>query len=273
MNAAEALRGAAERLAGSSDTARLDAELLMAHAAGLSRSDLLLRLRDLEEPEGFAALVDRRAAQEPVSHIVGRRDFWTLTLNVSRHVLTPRPDSETLIEAAVQHYAGGAGPKRVLDLGTGSGALLLAALDQWPDATGLGIDLSAQALAVARGNAKRCGLEERAQFRPGNWCDGITGRFDLILANPPYIATDAVLPRDVYVYEPHLALFSGEDGLDACRDIAAGLAGVMEADALALVEIGYDQGDSASALFVDQGFRVHLRHDLGGQARCLEVRR
>ncbi len=273
MKAAEALRRAAERLVDTSDTARLDAELLMAHAADLSRSDLLLRMHDMEEPEGFAALVERRAAQEPVSHIVGQRDFWTLTLNVSRHVLTPRPDSETLIEAAVRHYAGGPGPTRVLDLGTGSGALLLAALDQWPEAIGLGVDLSAQALAVARGNAKRCGLEERAHFRPGNWCEGITERFDLILANPPYIATDAVLPRDVYVYEPHLALFSGEDGLDACRDIAAGLADVMAPDALALVEIGYDQGDSAAAVFAERGFRVNLHRDLGGQARCLEVKR
>lgn len=273
MKAADALREAAGRLAGSSDTARLDAELLMAHAAGLSRNDLLLRLRDMEAPEGFAALVDRRARQEPVSHIVGTRDFWTLTLAVTADVLTPRPDSETLIEAAVQHYAGGRGPGRVLDLGTGSGALLLAALDQWPEATGLGIDISAQALAVARGNAVRCGLEARAHFRPGNWCEGIAGRFDLILANPPYIASGAVLPRDVVDYEPHLALFSGEDGLDACRDIAGGLADIMAEGALALVEIGYDQGDSAAAVFADRGFLVELRRDLAGQARCLMVRR
>ncbi|MGE4429949.1 MAG: peptide chain release factor N(5)-glutamine methyltransferase [Sphingobium sp.] len=267
-----ALREASERLAATSATARLDAELLMAHAAGLSRGDLLLRLRDIEEPEGFAALVDRRAMQEPVSHIVGTRDFWTLTLAVSPHVLTPRPDSETLLEAAVAHYEGVAGPGRVLDLGTGSGALLLAALDQWPEATGLGIDLSAQALAVARGNAERCGLSGRAQFRPGNWCDGVTERFDLILCNPPYIALGAPLPRDVLAYEPHLALFSGEDGLDDCRILAAGLAGVMAADALALIEIGHDQWDSAASLFAAHGFAVDLRRDLAGHARCLALR-
>jgi len=273
MNAAEALREAARRLGPVSDTARLDAEVLMAHAAGLSRGDLLLRLQDMEAPEGFAALVERRAAHEPVSHIVGTRDFWTLTLAVSPHVLTPRPDSETLIEAAVEHYRGGDGPSRILDLGTGSGALLLAALDQWPGATGLGIDISAQALAVARANAKRCGLEARAELRPGNWCDGIAGRFDLILANPPYISTHAVLPRDVAEHEPHLALFSGEDGLDACRDIAAGLAGLMAPGGIALIEIGYDQGESASALFAAHGFAVELRRDLAGQARCLKLRR
>lgn len=268
-----ALREASERLSAVSDSARLDAEVLMAHAAGLSRGDLLLRLRNMEEPEGFAALVDRRAAREPVSHIVGTRDFWTLTLAVSPHVLTPRPDSETLLEAAVAHYAGTAGPERVLDLGTGSGALLLAALDQWPDATGLGIDISAQALAVAQANAERCGLDGRARFRPGSWCDGVTERFDLILANPPYIAIGASLPHDVLAYEPHLALFSGEDGLDDCRVLAAGLAGVMAPDALALIEIGHDQGDSAASLFTAQGFTVELRRDLAGHARCLVLRR
>lgn len=273
MKAAEALRAAAERLGPVSDTARLDAEVLMAHAAGLSRGELLLRLRDMEAPEGFAVLVERRAAHEPVSHIVGTRDFWTLTLAVSPHVLTPRPDSETLIEAAVGHYAGGEGPSRILDLGIGSGALLLAALDQWPAATGVGVDISAQALAVARANAQRCGLEARAQLRPGNWCDGIAGRFDLILANPPYISTRAQLPRDVIDHEPHLALFSGEDGLDACRDIAAGLAGLMAPDGLALIEIGHDQGDSATALFAAHGFAVELRRDLAGRARCLMLRR
>ncbi|OYW83987.1 MAG: hypothetical protein B7Z20_11705 [Sphingobium sp. 32-64-5] len=196
-----------------------------------------------------------------------------MTLAVSPDVLTPRPDSETLIEVAVAHYAGTAGPGRVLDLGTGSGALLLAALDQWPRATGLGIDLSAPALAVARGNAERCGLERRAQFRPGNWCDGVTERFDLILANPPYIATGAPLPHDVLAYEPHEALFSGEDGLDDCRVLATGLAGVMAPGALALIEIGYDQGDSAASLFAEQGFAVDLHRDLAGHARCLALHR
>ncbi|WP_284278941.1 N5-glutamine methyltransferase family protein, partial [Sphingobium jiangsuense] len=144
---------------------------------------------------------------------------------------------------------------------------------QWPAATGLGVDISAQALAVARANARRCGLEARAQLRPGNWCDGIVERFDLILANPPYISTRAQLPRDVIDHEPHLALFSGEDGLDACRDIAAGLAGLMAPDGLALIEIGHDQGDSATALFAAHGFAVELRRDLAGRARCLMLRR
>lgn len=273
MTAAAALRRAAERLAAVSDTPRLDAELLMAHAAGVSRGDLILRLRDMEEPDGFAALVDRRLRHEPVAHITGTRDFWTLTLAVSRDVLIPRPDSETLIEAAVEHYRSGRGPRAILDLGTGSGALLLAALDQWREARGLGVDISAQALAVARGNARRCGMEARARFRPGNWCDGIAGRFDLILANPPYIATTATLPPDVCEHEPHIALFAGEDGLDAYRDIADGLRRVMDAGAIALIEIGFDQGESVAALFRGKGFTVELKRDLGGRARCLKLKR
>lgn len=269
MNAAEGLREAAQRLAAVSDTPRLDAELLMAHAADLERGDLILRLRDMETPAAFAAFVERRLAHEPVSHILGMRDFWTLTLTVTRDVLTPRPDSETLIEAAVAHFAGRSGPRRILDLGTGSGALLLAALSEYREATGLGIDISEAALQVARGNALRCGLADRATFSRGDWFDGVDERFDLILANPPYISTDAILPRDVAEYEPHLALFAGADGLDVYRILAPQLGARLAPGGVAVIEIGYDQGETAALLFGQTGMRVTLRHDLGGRARCL----
>lgn len=269
--AADALREAAARIAAVSDSPRLDAELLMAHAAGLERGDLILKLRDMAVPEGFAALVERRLAYEPVSHILGTRDFWTLSLAVTPDVLTPRPDSETLIEAGQAHFAGTEGPRHILDLGTGSGALLLAALSEWPQATGLGIDISETALAVARHNAVRCGLDNRAEFRPGNWFDGIEERFDLILANPPYISTDAILPRDVAEHEPHLALFAGPDGLDAYRILAPALSRHLAPGGVAAIEIGFDQGTSAAALFVAQGLAVSVLRDLGGQARCLVI--
>ncbi len=271
MKAADALRAAAARLVAVSDTPRLDAELLMAHAAGLSREELLLRLRNLEEPIGFAALIDRRMAHEPIAQIIGTRDFWTLTLAVTPDVLTPRPDSETLIEAAIAHFEGGEGPRRILDLGTGSGALLLAALSEWPEATGLGIDISAAALAVARGNGVRCGFAGRAEFRIGNWFEGMDERFDLVLANPPYIAEGTSLSRDVADYEPHLALFAGEDGLDAYRAMAPALGAVLAPRGLALFEIGFDQRESAARLFAEAGFAVHVRPDLAGHARCLNV--
>ena len=269
VSAADALRDAAARLAAVSDTPRLDAELLMAHAAGVTREDLLLRLRDTQTPEGFAALIDRRLHHEPVSHITGKRDFWTLELSVTPDVLTPRPDTETLMEAAVAHFRGTAGPRRVLDLGTGSGALLLAALDQWREATGLGIDISAAALDVARVNAQRCGLADRAEFRQGDWFAGIDERFDLILANPPYIATGTALAPEVAEHEPHGALFAGVDGLDAYRAIAPGLAARLAPGGLAAIEIGFDQQDGASRLFAGQGLTISVLTDLGGRPRCI----
>ncbi|MCB2015509.1 MAG: peptide chain release factor N(5)-glutamine methyltransferase [Sphingobium sp.] len=272
-SASEALRDAAARLSVVSDTPRLDAELLMAHALELSREDMLLRLRDMDEPEGFATLVERRMAHEPVSHIIGTRDFWTLSLRVTSDVLTPRPDSETLIEAGLAHFEERAAPRRILDLGTGSGALLLAALSEWSDATGLGVDISEAALEVARGNAQRYGMAARAEFRRGDWFEGVDGVFDLILANPPYIKKSAPLPRDVAEYEPHLALFAGEDGLDAYRLIALSLAQYLAPGGMAAIEIGFDQGTSAARLFADHGLKVTVKQDLAGQDRCLSVTR
>lgn len=272
-SAAQALRTAATRLAAVSDTPRLDAELLMAHAAGVAREVLLLQLRDMTAPEGFAAMVERRLAHEPVSHITGRRDFWTLSLAVTPDVLIPRPDTETLMEAAVAHFRGTAGPRRILDLGTGSGALLLAALDQWPEARGLGIDISAAALDVARGNAQRCGLANRAEFRQGDWFAGLEERFDLILANPPYIRTGTALAPEVAEHEPHDALFAGPDGLDAYRRIAPNLAARLAPGGLAAIEIGFDQQDDASRLFAGQGLTISVSTDLGGRPRCITAAR
>lgn len=270
VQAGDALRAAAARLSGTSDTARLDAELLLAHALGLSREELILKLRDLEAGPDFDALVDRRLAGEPIAHITGSRDFWTLTLRVTPDVLIPRPDTETLLEAAVDHFAGHM-PARILDLGTGSGALLLAALDEWRGATGVGIDLSPAALDVARDNARRLGLADRADFRLGDWARDVAERFDLILANPPYIASGALLSAQVRDHEPHMALFAGADGLDDYRRIAPQLPALLAPRGLAAIEIGFDQGDSAAALFRAQGLHVAVRRDLGGRARCLEV--
>ncbi|MBB6123939.1 peptide chain release factor N(5)-glutamine methyltransferase [Sphingobium subterraneum] len=269
--AAQSLRDAATRIATVSDTPRLDAELLMAHAAGITREELILHLHRMDVPPGFAALVERRMDAEPVSHITGTRDFWTLTLRVSADVLTPRPDSETLVEVAVAHFAGRTPPQRILDLGTGSGALLLAALDEWRDATGLGVDLSQAALDIAGDNARRTGMADRASFAQGNWGEGLDTRFDLILANPPYISTHALLPRDVADHEPHLALFAGADGLDAYRVIAPQVPGLLAPAGIAVIEIGFDQGESAAALFAAEGLAVALHRDLGGRARCLSV--
>ncbi len=267
MSVAEALRDAAERLGPASGTPRLDAELLLAHALGLSRADLLLRQRDLSVPAAFDALLARRMAGEPVAYIVGTRDFWTLSLRVTPDVLIPRPDSETLMEAAIAHFAGRA-PQRVLDLGTGSGALLLAALDQWPLATGLGVDISSAALAVAQSNADRLGMASRAAFRQGDWGEGVSGPFDLILVNPPYIARSAALSGDV-LHEPEGALFAGPEGLDDYRRIAPQLPSLLAPGGVALLEIGYDQAAAVGNILGAQGLAVSVRRDLAGHDRCL----
>lgn len=268
---ADWLRTASDRLRAVSATPRLDAELLASHALGIDRQALILRLPDLAPPEGLDALLARRLAHEPVAQIIGTRDFWTLNLKVTRDVLVPRPDSETLIEVALAHFEGRAGPRTVLDLGTGSGALLLAALDQWPGAQGLGIDISQAALAVARDNAALCGLADRADFITGDWGAGLDRRFDLILCNPPYIRDDAMLPPDVAHHEPALALFGGPDGLAAYRRLANETAALLAPGGVALFEIGFDQGESAAALFRVAGLAVALRRDLAGNPRCLIV--
>lgn len=270
MTLREALRAAAERLAAVSDTPRLDAELLAAHALGVDRNCLLLSRLDDEAPGALPTLVERRLASEPVAYIIGSRDFWTLDLKVAPGVLVPRPDSETLIEAALAYFAANA-PSTILDLGTGSGALLLAALSEFPEAEGLGVDRSAAALAIAAENARRCALDGRSNFIEGDWGAGLTGPYDLILCNPPYIATDADLPKTVVAYEPASALFAGVDGLSDYRRLAPDIARLLAPAGCAVVEIGFDQADVVGAMFMQSGLKVEVRKDLGGRNRCLVV--
>lgn len=269
MNVPDALRAATVQLAVASDTARLDAELLMAHALGLTRADMLLDQRILAVPPAFALLLDRRLMGEPVAHILGVRDFWTISLAVTPDVLIPRPDSETLMEAAVDHFTGRA-PATILDLGIGSGALLLAALAQWRDARGTGIDSSAAAIEVARANAARLGLADRADIRMGNWADGVDGPFDLLLINPPYIAQGTILSGDV-LHDPASALFSGADGLEDYRRIAPDLPRLIAPGGMAAIEIGFDQGRSVPAMVRAQGLVATVRTDLAGHDRCVLV--
>jgi release factor glutamine methyltransferase len=271
MNVSSALTSAAARLAAVSDTPRLDAELLMAHALGTTREALLLsHLRD-PAPAAFEPLVARRLAHEPIAYILGTRGFWTIDLEVGPGVLIPRPDTETLLDAALAHF-GKAGPKTILDLGTGSGALLLAALDQWPQATGHGRDASPEALVIAARNAARLGLAGRAAFSLGDWAEGLSGPFDLILCNPPYVEADADLPPDVREWEPPSALLAGPDGLDDYRRLAPEIARLLAPDGIACVEIGATQAAAAGALFEAHGLRVSVRKDLAGRDRCLVLR-
>ena len=264
-----ALADAARKLAPTSDTARLDSELLLAEALGIDRDRLILDPPDRPVPDRFREMVERRAAGEPVAYITGRRAFWNIELHVGPGVLVPRPDSEVLIASAIDHFAAGDGPARILDLGTGPGTLLLAALDVWPDATGVGVDSSRQALSYAAANARRLGFEHRAKLKPGDWAEGISERFDLILCNPPYVATGAPLGPGVAEHEPGEALFAGGDGLDAYRRLAPEFPRLLAPGGLAAVEIGHDQGDSAAALLARGGLAVRLAHDLAGRPRAL----
>lgn len=267
------LRDAAAALDAVSATPRLDAELLMAHALGMERSDMLLRQQDLVTPGDFPALITRRLAHEPVAYIIGRQAFWDLELEVTPDVLIPRADSETLLEAAIAWFDGKSAPARIADLGTGSGALLLAALSIFRQAHGVGIDASAKAIDVAAGNAARLSFADRSTFRPASWLapdwTEDLGRFDLLLCNPPYIETGAMLESMVFGHEPHSALFAGEDGLDDYRAVIPRLHELLTPDGVAFFEIGFNQAESVAALAAQHGFSTKLWRDLSGNPRVL----
>lgn len=276
-DAAGAVREAAQLFAEISDSPRLDAELLMAHALQIERSELLLKLPALTAPSEFAALVERRQRSEPIAHIIGRKEFWGLDFQVTPDVLIPRPDSELLIEEAVRLFAS-THPQRILDLGTGSGALVLAALHEFPEARGLGMDASAAALQIAHNNADALGLADRASFLLLDWCQpdwtgSLGSGFDLILANPPYVASGVRLSADVADFEPHQALFAGEQGLDDYAIIIPALEKLLSPGGTALLEIGFDQANPVSEMATKSGYHVELKQDLGKNDRLLILRR
>lgn len=276
-DAATALRDAAKMLSAISDTPRLDAELLLAHALDMDRTHLLLDLPKLSAPPSFAALLTRRQQSEPVAYITGTKEFWGLDLQVSPAVLIPRPDSETLIETALKIFHEQS-PANILDLGTGSGALLLAALTEFPQATGIGIDASAAALEIAHNNGDWLKLSKRAKFllldwTRDDWTMAFDQRFDLILANPPYVAEGAKLAADVADYEPGSALFSGSQGLDDYQILIPSLPQLLSEDGIALLEIGFDQAEPVRTITKESGFHANCVRDLGGNNRVLVLRR
>ena len=273
MTVAVALREATARLTETSDTARLDAELLMAHALGVSRSDMLLRHMSDDAPAGFASLVNRRVHREPIAYILGDAEFYGRRLIVTPDVLIPRGDSECVVEAALA-VAPDSG--RALDMGTGSGALLITLLAERPSLVGVGIDASLSALSVAAANAARLGVVERthmlrADWHEHGWSDDV-GQFDLIIANPPYVETTAQLDPDVRNFEPASALFAGEEGLDDYRAIIPQLRQLLTEGGAAVLEIGASQAAQVTNIAEKNGFSAELRCDLAGRPRALILR-
>jgi release factor glutamine methyltransferase len=270
---AEALRNAAQRLAEVSDTARLDAELLLATAMRTSRSRLLIDLMNADAPSCFSEMVERRMSSEPIAYILGEQEFYGRTFAVNRAVLIPRADSETTVDAAL---AGHPDPRRILDCGTGSGALLLTLLAKRPLATGVGIDISPRALDVAKANAGALGLSHRASLLELDWTRPEStrglGRFDLIVANPPYVETGAELAASVREHEPSIALFAGPEGLEAYRALIPQLPALLADHGVAVLEIGHRQAETVTELAQSAGFAATLHRDLADRPRALSLR-
>ncbi|MET7243773.1 peptide chain release factor N(5)-glutamine methyltransferase [Methylobacterium sp. EM32] len=256
------------------ETAALDARILVEEALGITATDLALRGA---EPVGRAgaerlgAYLARRAAGEPVARIIGAWEFWGLPFGLSPETLVPRPDTETLVEAALGLFPEG--PHRIADLGTGTGCILVALLTEWPRAVGLGIDRSVGALRTARANAARNGVAERAAFAAGDWAASLAGPFDLVVANPPYIASDVIagLSGEVRDHDPRLALDGGPDGLDAYRTILAQVPRLLGPGGHLLVEIGYDQEEPLRRLAATHGLSPQVRRDLAGHPRVVAM--
>lgn len=259
---------------------RQEAKLLLGRVLGEDARQLLAR-GDTElaadQLSAFMELIERRCDRVPLSHLLGRREFWSLEFSVNADVLDPRPDSETIVEAALAQLAARdhdwrARAWRILDLGTGSGCLLLALLHECENAVGLGVDRSEAALAVARSNAQGLGLASRANFQAGDWAAGLNRRFDLVVSNPPYIATGAIagLMPEVAKHEPRLALDGGADGLDAYRQIAPQVPRLLEPGGVVLLEIGAGQAGDVGKILAGAGVRVAAaRADLAGRERVL----
>ncbi|PHI95345.1 protein-(glutamine-N5) methyltransferase, release factor-specific [Parasaccharibacter apium] len=274
MRKIDLLRHAVERLslAGIED-ASAEARLLLCWACECTPLELM-HLTEIEAApvDRFSTALERRCAREPMAFITGEQGFWTLDVSVSPETLIPRGDSESLIEALLAHKPERESVRSILDIGTGTGCLLLAALSEYPQAWGLGVDITPQAAQLAQHNARRNHLAERAAFIAGCWAEAVKGPFDVVLSNPPYIEHEAMaqLMLEVRQYEPHRALDGGDDGLTAYRALCKSLPHLLAEDGCAILELGIGQAEAVTLLAEAEGLkRVACRKDLGGIERAL----
>lgn len=259
------------------ETASLDARLLVAHAFGCDPTDLIWK-EQASVSDAFddrlRELVERRLNREPVAYILGRREFWNSEFVVTRDTLIPRPDSETVVEAVLELIPEKNSQQRVLDVGTGTGCLLVSLLQELPQAKGVGIDVSPAAISVARTNCNRLHVLDRVQLIVSDWFSKVEGRFDIVVANPPYIVDKDIkgLDPDVRDHEPKLALAGGSDGLNSYRIIAESLSTVLKRNGFAVIEIGVNQSRTVCETFEAEGFAIHsIKKDLGDRDRCIVV--
>jgi release factor glutamine methyltransferase len=274
----EVLVGAREALRRAGiEEAELEARLLVADAAGTDAVGLLTRSDETLGEDALARLathVQRRLAHEPVGRILGMREFWGLPFRLAPETLEPRPDTETVVDAALAGVADRSAPMRILDLGTGSGCILVALLHELPRATGIGIDRSSAAVRTARANAEANHVGGRAAFLCGDWAQAVGGSFHLVVSNPPYIRSDVIpdLAPEVFRHDPAAALDGGGDGLDAYRAILTDLPRLLCAEGTAVIEIGSDQAEDVAAIARGAGLKMRgTRRDLGGQPRAVSL--
>lgn len=260
------------------ETARLDARCLLGHVLGKDPALLAGSPDDhlsADTYRHFGELLACRLDREPVSRILGTREFWSLSFELTSSVLDPRPDSETVIEAVLPTIDDRRSPLRLLDLGTGSGCLIAALLSELPAASGIGVDIDPDALVVARRNLARHGLSHRVDFVCGDWGAALTGGFDIVVVNPPYIPANdvAILAPEVVRYDPHRALFAGGDGLENYRHLTPGLGRLLRSQGVAAIEIGEGQAEEVATLLLNAGLvPVERRRDLAGVDRCILAR-
>jgi len=280
MTAGEAVQELTARFqAAGIDSARLDARVLVAFVLGVEPERVFGYPETMLTEQQVTQLADvaaRRAARQPLARIVGEREFWSLSFRLSDDTLIPRPETETVVEAVLEQIKGRDAPLRILDLGTGSGCLLISLLTELPKATGIGVDISEGALHTATENAGRIGVANRARFIQNDWCVGLAEdhgqSFDIIVSNPPYIPNADInaLEPEVSAHEPERALAGGPDGLDIYRSLAAEIDNFLTPTGVAAFEVGVDQAAAVKDLGGDKGLKVlNVRNDLAGIPRCV----